>query len=198
MDNFINRILGRNERYDDSADLLKADLSFRNAQFDIKVFQQLAGINHNKINEILLYFHEISLLEESILHDVKAELELLKRFLSINKSIYPDYYIDEFMFVENNESVIPALITYPLIQNAIHYGYNSMEKYPVKIKIHASKNRLRLDVSNRVNHYMASQRETIYLKYIEARLNIYYPKRFDLLINSNSNTFKSTLLLDIE
>lgn len=198
MDNFINKILGRNERYDDSVDLLKADLSFRNAQFDIKIFQQLADIDHNKTNEIVKYFHETSLLEESVLHDIKAELEFLKRFLSINKSIYPDYYIEELIFIENNDSVVPALITYPLIQNAIHYGYNSMEKYPVKIKIHASKNRLRLEVSNRVNHYMASQRETKYLKYIEARLNIYYPNRYDLLINNNSNTFKSTLLLEID
>lgn len=198
MDNFINKILGRNERYDDSVDLLKADLSFRNAQFDIKIFQQLADIDHSKTNEIVKYFHETSLLEESVLHDIKAELEFLKRFLSINKSIYPDYYIEELIFIENNDSVVPALITYPLIQNAIHYGYNSMEKYPVKIKIHASKNRLRLEVSNRVNHYMASQRETKYLKYIEARLNIYYPNRYDLLINNNSNTFKSTLLLEID
>src|SRR5690606_24069816 len=125
--------------------------------------------------------HETSLLEENVLHNIKAELEFLKRFLSINKSIYPDYYIEKLILIENNDSVVPVLITYPLIQNAIHYGYNSMEKYPVKIKLHVSKNRLRLEVSNRVNHYMASQRETKYLKYIEARLNIYYPNRYDLL-----------------
>ena len=97
----------------------------------------------------------------------------------------------------DSTALIYPFILISLVQNAIHNGYTSMEKYPVKIKVSGSARLLIMEVSNRVNHRIADQQDTDSIRLFRERLQFLYPDRHDLLFNSNSNTFKASLTVQL-
>ncbi|MVZ67234.1 hypothetical protein GQF61_15345 [Sphingobacterium sp. DK4209] len=97
--------------------------------------------------------------------------------------------------IADSDSKVHPFVFLPLIQNALHNGYNSMSEHPVKIKISAIGGSIKLEVSNRVNHYLSSQAENDYIQHFQDRLKLQYPTH-NLFLNSNSNLFKAVLLIN--
>ena len=131
---------------------------------------------------------------------IREELDLLALYISVYQKQKGDGF-----FIKADTKLDPALelriypfVLFPLIQNAIVHGYNSMEKFPIRIRIKQLDNTLKLEVSNRVNHYLENQEENEIIKYFKSRLQLLYPEKHSLVINSNSNVFKSTLILNLK
>ncbi len=134
-------------------------------------------------------------LDASDRHSLATELNLLKSCLSTYQQVF-----DKELFVSLMEGVcaellVPVLILFPLVLNALQQGYNSMEDRPLKIQISKLGEGLQLTVSNRVNHYLRSQEDTLMMDLFKKRLQHCYPDKHSLLCNSNSATFKATLQL---
>lgn len=129
---------------------------------------------------------------------LEEECLLLERYVALYVKYIDSEIAVSFDFpVKPNAYSIPAYLLFPLVQNALHHGYHVDKKYPVRIKGRALGDRLMLEVSNRVNHHLADQRQTDFIQYFQSRLVYSFKERYDLIINSNSYTFKATLMLEL-
>lgn len=198
MAKLFSKLFGKDQVVDREkiGDQLK--LSFEASRFDQSLF--LALSQKALLSESYLNFVAESL---SASCDQKcalsAEINRLQDYVSFYKTAYSDSFnckLESKGLEEGEMLEIESFILFPLIQNAFHLGYNSMEKYPVKIHIRLVASQLKIEVSNRVNHYLVNQEENDQMRWFKARLNEFYSEKYSLIFNSNSNIFKATLLLN--
>ena len=132
-----------------------------------------------------------------IKYALEQEVDLIKKYISCYKLLQPEeVYVNLNVSQEETSSIqLYPFTLLPLIQNALQFGYNTMEKFPVRIKIKVIHNSLKVEISNRVNHHLANQEKTSVIDNLKSRLNLLYPNGYNLIINSNSMLFKVTLLL---
>ncbi len=127
---------------------------------------------------------------------IADEIDILRIYLEGYKSSFGNM---TYTLVADAADPVPikALVLLPIVQNACINGYNGMENYPVKVKVKVLGRTISLEVSNRVNHHLADQSDTDLMDQARARLDFSYFGRYNLFLNSNSNLFKATLLLQV-
>jgi len=54
-----------------------------------------------------------------------------------------------------------------MVQNGLVNGYNTMENYPLKVKLKAKDNHIVYEVSNRVNHHLTNQADNKFISKFE-------------------------------
>lgn len=156
----------------------------------------LASIENQALAKIESYLAKSLTVDHSKEYDLREEIMLFQLYMDTYKNVLEESVnITSTVHIENTDITVFPFILFPLIQNALTHGYNSMEKYPIRVKLQVLGNKIRLGVSNRVNHYISSQEDTSIINLFKARLNLLYPDTHTLIINSNSNIFKSTLIL---
>lgn len=179
----------------------ETELSFLKAQTEKQLSQLF--YNHPEISDSLsvkfrAYQADILALNSESVWSIGAEVKLIQGFIELYSSLSESeihYKVDFDM--EDPEEKIPALILLPIIQNCVISGYNSMENFPLKLRLKVKAQHLSLEISNRVNHYLVNQADDTRIKSLESRLFKEFGKDYSLFINSNSNLFKITLLLNL-
>lgn len=173
-----------------------AQLSFQYIQHDPQRIARLAdSTGHStslleKSKELQIQFGKLEFDSEWTLDE---EIALLQQYVAIETQCgipTPDFKLD---LSEHEQLRIKVLSLFPLVQNALHYGYVSPKASPMKIRLVARPTLLRLEVSHQANPYLLSQTETPIFKAFLGALDWLYPERAELLYNSNSNRFKATL-----
>ncbi|GEM68392.1 hypothetical protein SMI01S_19980 [Sphingobacterium mizutaii NBRC 14946 = DSM 11724] len=179
-----------------------AELSFLNAQTERELsklyYNQSSddGILKSKYQE---YQQEVLAISKSSVHSVDEECKLLSKFIDLYAGLSgSEHYHMVDLAIEDADGKIPALLLFPIVQNAMVNGYNSMSSFPLKIKLKVKGQQLSLEVSNRVNHYLSNQADDPRIKQLESRLFLEYAEDYNLFINSNSNLFKITLLIKLK
>lgn len=179
-----------------------AELSFLNAQTERELsklyYNQSSddGILKSKYRE---YQQEVLAISKSRVHSVDEECKLLSKFIDLFAVLSgSEHYHKVDLAIEDADGKIPALLLFPIVQNAMINGYNSMSSFPLKIKLKVKGQQLSLEVSNRVNHYLSNQADDPRIKQLESRLFLEYAEDYNLFINSNSNLFKITLLIKLK
>ncbi len=179
-----------------------AELSFLNAQTERELsklyYNQSSddGILKSKYRE---YQQEVLAISKSSVHSVDEECKLLSKFIDLYAVLSgSEHYLKVDLTIEDADGKIPALLLFPIVQNAMVNGYNSMSSFPLKIKLKVKGQQLSLEVSNRVNHYLSDQADDPRIKQLESRLFLEYAEDYNLFINSNSNLFKITLLIKLK
>lgn len=117
-------------------------------------------------------------------------LELMVARKELLTPIFHSTGLDDGPFLD-----IKALSLFPLLQNAVLYGFESPQASPIKISLTQHPHSLRLEVSNTVNPYLTNQAETPVFSAFHQGLNYLYPHRTELIWNSNSNRSKATLTI---
>lgn len=180
----------------------ESKLSFLNSKFDADligdVFQNegLSNENRKAFNDFL---KQISSIKEDQVWDINSEIKILKQYIELYQSLKKEGLNVKVDFEISNSSLkLPCLILFPMVENAIKNGYNSMENYPLKIKLKTTEHILTFEVSNRVNHYLLNQASELGLNQFQSRLIKEFSGKYEFLVNSNSNLFKMTLLLKIQ
>ncbi|MGV6944004.1 hypothetical protein [Sphingobacterium kyonggiense] len=180
---------------------LRSELSFKDIQFDVALFQLLTPL----FDEKPLLFKDWKDLQNKVLQAVEEktwtiqdEIEFIESYVNLWKIAKSDELNTQLTIKGNQKDIqLFPLITLGAIQNALQLGYNSMQEHPLKIRIQLSRSSLQLEVSNRVNHYLQNQADNIQFEYWKSRLEYRYPEKHQLFVNSNSNIFKSTLIVQI-
>ena len=190
---FPKEILVDQEKIDD-----QINLSFNNCQFDKSLF--ISTIEYGNMSAD--YQDYLSLmLHLSLQKDINLNNEItnLCSYLQFFKIVNYDSFFYKIeirgMDSDNDCPQVSPLILFPLVKNALYGGYNTMEKFPVRIRIHLIGKTLKLEVSNRVNHYVENQELNQDLRWFKTRLEAQYADRYTLLFNSNTSIFKATLIL---
>ncbi len=178
---------------------LKAELSFLKAR-ELSDLRKL--IKTNEQNEPLIKaFFELQNAADSLTENIKwsvgEEVQFVEGLLSLwsQTNLESVEIKNQFLILDPHLQIYP-LITVPPIINSLVNGYNSMKEHPVKIKFQSSSKHLQLEVSNRVNHYLEDQANNSEIVAFKDRLLIRYGEHQQLFINSNSNLFKTTLILN--
>lgn len=195
MANFISKLFQKTPQLDEAKLALQAQISVQNAVLD-KHLVALA-VQQNRLHAIESLISLTTVVDESNLRTLHDEINLLKEYVLAYKALKGENF---FITLQNNvdessDYKIFPFVLIPLVQNAIVNGYTTMEKYPIRIKLNSIGDTFKIEVSNRVNHYIVNQEDTALIDNFKARLELIYPNKHSLFINSNSATFKATLLL---
>lgn len=199
MVSFLEKIFKKEEVIDFEKIKDQARLSFEASQFDKNLFLQLS-IKEDLLGEYVDYLKTALALAPEEQIPVKEEMENLKQFISCfslahNHSSFYKFEIKGLEDIGESVQFSPFLL-FPLVRNAFYFGYNSMEKFPVRIRIHIQRNFLKMEVSNRVNHHLMNQESNEELDWFKMRLQLLFPEKHTLLFNSNSSLFKATMQLE--
>lgn len=199
MSQFLKRFFSR-EQEQFLLNEYAAELSFRYVQFDDKMGRQLTSeqLKEEVDTQYLQFLHKVGALKESKYFALKEEIELLKAYTSLYKMAFPEVFIEETYKIEAEDLKIPPLVTLSLVQNALHYGYNTMTEFPLKIKVTNIRKRLLIDIINKVNPRLADQKNTEIIQYLETRLHNHFEENYTLIINGNSNTYRTHFSIQLE
>lgn len=200
MITFFKKLLEKEEIVDIEKISDQASLSVMNSQYDKLLFGLFVG--SEKLSEVFFgYFERCVRVEVDQVTVLSSEVEILQQYLELFKLAKSDSIFYKLNIKCETEEVKTGIVwpfvLFPLVQNALYYGYNTMEKYPLKINIKITSSTLKLEVSNRVNHYVENQEVNDIVRLYKARLDTLYQGRYDLIFNSNSNLFKATLFLQL-
>lgn len=200
MTNLFKRLFTKDEEIDFEKQNDQATLSFLNAQIDKALLAKLMSLGAltEDYQKMLIKMLNQSEHEPT---DLFTEIYLLESYLQfIKDSRENSFYIklstkglDEYA----KFTKVPAFILFPLIQNAVYNGFNTIEKYPIRIRIEVQENFLKLEVSNRVNHHLVNQENNREIQWFKSRLEKLYGDDYTLLFNSNSSLFKATLFISL-
>lgn len=199
MATFFQKLFSKDDIIDHDKITDQAILSFERSRFDTELF--LIYTNRDLSNEKYLEYVKRSLaISKADKIRLGTEVDNLLSYISFFKEtrVTSFFYKVETKGLENAVAMIPSFLLVPLIKNAFYYGYNTMNNYPVRIRIYLSNYTLKLEVSNRVNHHLENQEGNDEIRWFKARLQQQYPDGYTLLFNSNSNLFKATLILDLK
>lgn len=199
MSSFIDRIFGTKLEVDLAKSGFQSTLSFERSQLDKSLLSEYLKRRLPIYSDSFNQFLQTNLTrEENQLISLSEELDCLKEYIELYKAIREGYFYIQYEFpMEMPALQIYPFILFPMIQNAIHNGYNSMKNYPIKIRIQIIHTKVQMEVSNRVNHRMVNQGDTDFVEFYRQRLMNHYPENHELMINSNSNTFKATVTIPL-
>lgn len=201
MSNFFKRLLGtEDEEEKSSKQTLMAELSFRESQFDEKLANLVLVENKDsQLDKAYRYFlSQMTAIDANTLWPIADELQLLKSYLALYQSVFKECLHLQLTLKVETDRKIPALLLFPLITNAIHRGYNSVKESPLKVKIVAFDKNITMELSNRVNHHIHAQEDSLSVQRFRQRLQLHFGEDdYTLFFNSNSWTFKTFLQLKL-
>jgi LytS/YehU family sensor histidine kinase len=174
-------------------------LSFRNSQLDSFLIGHF--IQRDKTDPVDYFAFQEQLLKLHVdrFEAIQVELNLLNQYLQLAERFLPAGFSVKW---ENklqfqDEIMLPPLILFPVVQHAVENGYNTMSSHPVRIRLSGSSKLIMLEVSYRVNHYLESQFSSTLIRDFRQRLDYLFPEKHNLLMNSNSNTSRITLTIQL-
>ncbi len=199
MSSIINRFLGKKSVRNEAPLALADRLSFRNSQLDSFLIDHL--IQSNKIDPADFFAFQEQLLKLHVdrLESMQVELSLLNQYLQLAERFLPAGFTVKWenKLQAQEEMMLPPLILFPVVQHAVENGYNTMASHPVRIRLSGSSKLIMLEVSYRVNHYLESQFSSTLIRDFRQRLDYLFPEKHNLLMNSNSNTSRITLTIQL-
>lgn len=195
MKNFISNLFNKKQEVDIEKMQLAAALSVHSAMLDTQLIK--LAVKQNQLDSLQEYLSKMTTvnLEEDL--ELSKEIENIESYISAYQTLAEsNFYVKlQNNIAVNSSCVLAPYILFPLIQNAIIYGYNSLEKYPIRIKLNSVGDKIKLEVSNHVNHHLNNQESTSIISNFKARLSLLYPDKHELIINSNTMLFKATLII---
>lgn len=194
MANFLDKIFGSKIEVDLVKMELEAKLCFHESRVDSYLARRIFEQGDTELTQDFVnYMQAVLQLTEDNETPVQQELNLLERYMQLYQRLLGDQLSFRLDVKCEADIALPPLILFPLISNALQQGYNSIERFPLKIKVRVFAHMLQMEVSNHVNHHIASQEQTLLIDYYKNRLLCLFPDRHHLLFNSNSHTFKANL-----
>lgn len=198
MCKILARFFHKDKSIDTAQLAAEAKLSFEYSCIDRKLLSVCLQQSPDSLMELNVFMRQGLSYSERMRIPVDEEYLLLKTYVGFFGDPIESGVGVSFDFpMPTNDLLIPAFFLFPLVQNAFHYGYHMEKKYPVRIKGKVIADTLLLEVSNRVNHHIADQSQTELIQFFRSRLDYEYRGRYDLILNSNSYTFKATLRLKL-
>jgi two-component system, LytTR family, sensor histidine kinase AlgZ len=140
-------------------------------------------------------------LGEKALVPLREELDLLQRFLAIEKVRFGDrLQVDAYVEVQAQSCLVPPLILQPLVENAVIHGIAHLPQGgTVRLSAECSGGRLHLSLENSVDPDAPSSRKGgMGLANVRQRLEARYGKEATIRSTAEEERFRVTLSLPAE
>jgi len=200
MTTFLKKLFAKEESVDVEKIQDQANFSFERCQLD-KHLLSLVLSDPKSMDVYQDYMATVLLYVANEPIALKYEVDQLLKYVDLYSTMHSDslYSKIETDLVEGESPAIKIypLLLFPLLRNAVMLGYNTIQKYPLRVRLKLRGTTLKMEVSNRVNHHLQNQEDNADMRWFKARLQLLYPDKYTLLFNSNSNLFKVTLLLQL-
>jgi len=200
MTTFLKKLFAKEESVDVEKIQDQANFSFERCQLD-KHLLSLVLSDPKSMDVYQDYMATVLLYVANEPIALKYEVDQLLKYVDLYSTMHSDSFYSkiETDLVEGESPAIKIypLLLFPLLRNAVMLGYNTIQKYPLRVRLKLRGTTLKMEVSNRVNHHLQNQEDNADMRWFKARLQLLYPDKYTLLFNSNSNLFKVTLLLQL-
>ena len=128
--------------------------------------------------------------------DLAQEIEYLHNYLALYRLRFPDnLFVDFTVTGEPAGHRIAPLVLIPFVENAIKHGVLDNPDHPVHIHLILSDNQLKFEVENRRSDDNKDATTGIGLPNLRRRLELLYPKRHTLRVDSTNEQFTTSLRL---
>ncbi len=190
---------------------LKSELSFLRSQisphFMFNLMNSLVALNRKKSDLVEPVLLKMADLLRYMLYEkddkqisLENEIKYLTNYIDLQKIRFGDYVTIDFdtNILHENRNIEPMLLI-PFVENAFKHGVGMIDKPFIKVALEATKNQLSFVVSNK---YSADKQEVkdgasgIGLNNVKRRLQLLYPKQFELQVFENDNLYTTDLKLN--
>jgi len=128
--------------------------------------------------------------------DLEKEIEYLHNYLALYRLRFPDrLFVDFTVTGEPAGHRVAPLVLIPFVENAIKHGVLDDPAHPVHIHLNLSNNQLLFEVENRRSDSQKDATTGIGLPNIRRRLELLYPERHALRVDSVGEQFTTSLRL---
>jgi signal transduction histidine kinase len=176
-----------------------------NPHFLYNALNSIAGLAHQDADKVERMALSLSRLfrysinkDDSDFTTVQSEIEMVQLYLGIEKERFGDklkYTINIAKDVENEQ--IPKFIVQPLVENAIKHGLTNLTGQGVlTIEITKADNSLVIKVSDNGTDFPEDMMTGYGLQNIYEKLDILYPKRYEVLLQNGENKNITVILMD--
>ncbi|WP_153795747.1 sensor histidine kinase [Foetidibacter luteolus] len=129
---------------------------------------------------------------------LQKEVDFLNSFIDLVKLRY-DGGININFSIEGNitHQRIPALLLFPLLENACKHGILDDPLKPVNIELAITGTQLKFTVNNYINSYLKDKTGGIGLENVKKRLELMYPGKHSIDIENSGGQFFVTIKLPL-
>lgn len=124
--------------------------------------------------------------------DLRRELEMVDKLVRMYEFIKGHTISLQVENISNKDCMIPKMLLFNLVENALQYGETSMKKYPIRIMISiAEDHKMKLQVSNRIATRAVAGKvsHNTALKRIERQLLLLDPQHAVLVVSNDESIF---------
>jgi two-component system LytT family sensor kinase len=193
-------------------DLLKSQL---NPHFYFNTLNNLYALALSKSEKTPECILQLSKLMEYVIYDCKnnlvklsKELDFIKNYIALEKLRYESDVKINLKYIENSqidntsdniinnkEFYIIPMILIQFVENAFKHGLSKNPDAFVDINIEINDDKLNFEISNSFDD-INQEKSGIGLENTRRRLDLYYPNKYKLEINQNSNIYNVKLQIE--
>ncbi len=204
--NFL--IVNTQKKYFRTNELKTSELNFLKAQINphflfntLGCINGLALTNSAQTGYAIKNFNQLitasSKMKGGIKIDFQHELNFLKNYINLQQIRYSVPVSIEFPEIDENQLYIEPLLILPLIENVFKCGDVSDEGF-ITVKCSIQNNDISVSIRNMTNRNNTSGDLNKNLEKLKKRLEIIYPKKFNLFLKQYPDNFISTLNLTLD
>ncbi|MGI4021885.1 MAG: sensor histidine kinase [Janthinobacterium lividum] len=131
--------------------------------------------------------------------DLQKEVDYIENYISIYQLRFEEGFYVDFKAEGNIAGRrVAALMLIPFVENAFKHGVVNDPTRPIRINLKVTGNRLDFTVSNKINRSQKDHSTGVGLVNIRRRLELIYPNKSELLVSENGQTYKATLVIELE
>ncbi len=192
------------------AEKLSSELAFLKSQvnphFLFNILNNICSLARKKSDDTENAIIKLAQIMRYMLQDSKdekvsleKEIEYLQNYIELQRLRIADPVKIKFTCEGQIELImLEPLLLIPFIENAFKHGISYLEDSSIDILIRVEKNRLVLQVENKIvrqDHSLSSQGSGIGLKNVIRRLNLLYPDMHSLTITDNGERYMIELCI---
>jgi sensor histidine kinase YesM len=195
------------------AEQLATELKFLRSQvsphFLFNVLNNLVSMARHKSDQLEPSLIRLSGLMRYMLYEsderrvnIGTEIEYLKSYIELQKLRFEEDVdiTTHIQYDEHAPYTIEPMLLIPFVENAFKHGVTTADKPFIRINLIATGNTLRFTVENKfaVENFSKDKNSGIGLSNVKARLNLLYPRMYELSVERKTNVFSVTLLLKLK
>ncbi len=210
---FINYLLMQERQHQESnAERLRSEVSFLRSQisphFIFNILNSIVYLIRSKSSQAEPVTIKLSELMRYMLYEsnhvqvpLEKELDYLKNYVDLQRIRFEDdVKISLSIHGEDHGQIIEPMLMIPFVENAFKHGVGMIQDPEITIKVSYDAHHLQFNVKNKLSTHPQEEKDNdsgIGLRNVQRRLELLYPGRHDLKVDTNGDWYEAVLNLQL-